>query len=251
MTHQGFTLPTETVKLPSKGLVYAKENPLSSGEIEMKYMTAKEEDILTNQNYISQGIVFDKLFQSMIVSKINYDDLIAGDKNAILMAARILGYGKDYPITYPNPENGKNEEIVVDLTRFDHKEVDFSIFNNKNEFEYTLPKSGNTVTFKLLDGSDDRTIEREIKSLKKANISNEMTLRLKQQILSINGNPDKKIIREFVDTGLLAADALALRKYIKEISPDINMTFTFVGSTGYTEEGVSLPVGLSFFYPQL
>jgi hypothetical protein len=251
MTHQGFTLPTETVKLPSKGLVYAKENPLSSGEIEMKYMTAKEEDILTNQNYISQGIVFDKLFQSMIVSKINYDDLIAGDKNAILMAARILGYGKDYPITYPNPENGKNEEFVVDLTRFDHKEVDFSIFNNKNEFEYTLPKSGNTVTFKLLDGSDDRTIEREIKSLKKANISNEMTLRLKQQILSINGNPDKKIIREFVDTGLLAADALALRKYIKEISPDINMTFTFVGSTGYTEEGVSLPVGLSFFYPQL
>ena len=251
MTQQGFTLPTEVIKLPSKGLVYSKDNPLSSGEIEMKYMTAKEEDILTNQNYVSQGIVFDKLFQSMIVSKINYDDLIAGDKNAILIAARILGYGKDYPITYFNPEIGKNEEFMVDLTQFDHKQMDYSVFSNKNEFEFVLPNSGNKITFKLLDGSDDKAIEREVKALKKANLSNEMTLRMKQQILSVNGNPDKKTVREFVDGGLLAADALALRKYIKEISPDVNLTFTFVGSTGYTEEGVSLPVGLSFFYPQL
>jgi hypothetical protein len=85
-----FSLPTETVELPSKGLLYSKENPLSSGTIEMKYMTAKEEDILSNQNYIKNGTVFDKLFKSLIVSKIDYDDLTIGDKNAILIAARIL-----------------------------------------------------------------------------------------------------------------------------------------------------------------
>ena len=94
-----FEFPTEIVELPSKGLLYPKNNPLSSGKIEMKYMTAKEEDILTNQNYIKQGIVLDKLMQSLIVSKINYDDIIVGDKNAIMVASRVLGYGKDYTFT--------------------------------------------------------------------------------------------------------------------------------------------------------
>ena len=105
-----FKFPTEEVELPSKGLVYPKDNPLSSGKIEMKYMTAKEEDILTNQNYIKQGIVIDKLLKSLIVSKVNYDDLIVGDKNAVLIAARILGYGKDYDFQY------KGEEVTIDLT---------------------------------------------------------------------------------------------------------------------------------------
>ena len=93
-----FKFPTEVIDLPSKGLVYPESNPLSSGTVELKYMSAKEEDILTNQNFIEKGTVIDKLLQSMIVSKINYDDLILGDKNAILVAARILGYGADYSV---------------------------------------------------------------------------------------------------------------------------------------------------------
>jgi len=100
MSDEKFKFPTEVVELPSKGLVYPEDNPLSSGKIEMKYMTAKEEDILTNQSYIEKGIVLDKLLQALIVSKINYNDLITGDKNAIMIAARILGYGKDYTFTY-------------------------------------------------------------------------------------------------------------------------------------------------------
>jgi hypothetical protein len=99
-----FKFPTEEVELPSKGLIYPKDNPLSSGKIEMKYMTAKEEDILTNQNYIKQGIVIDKLLKSLIISKVNYDDMIVGDKNAVLIAARILGYGKDYDFQYKGEE---------------------------------------------------------------------------------------------------------------------------------------------------
>jgi len=91
-----FNLPTETIELPSKGLLYSEDNILSNGTIEIKYMTAKEEDILTNQNYIQNGTVIDKLLQSLIVTKINYNDLLVGDKNAIMIAARILGYGAEY-----------------------------------------------------------------------------------------------------------------------------------------------------------
>ena len=89
--------PTEIIDLPSKGLLYPKDSPLSSGKIEMKYMTAKEEDILTNQNYITRGTVIDKLIQALVVDKsIKYGDILAGDKNVLLVAARILGYGENY-----------------------------------------------------------------------------------------------------------------------------------------------------------
>ena len=112
-----FKIPTETVDLPSKGKFYPEGHPLKAGTIEMKYMTAKEEDILTNQNYISKGIVIDKLLQSLIVTEFNYDDLLIGDKNAIMVAARILSYGKDYNIKY------KGEDITVDLTEIKEKET--------------------------------------------------------------------------------------------------------------------------------
>jgi len=244
------SFPTEIVKLPSKGLVYPKDNPLSSGEIEMKYMTAKEEDILSNQNYIQQGVVFDKLFQSMIVTKINYDDLVYGDKNAILIASRILGYGKNYPVKVKHPLTGVEEEFLVDLSELKDKEVDLSIFNNSLEINYTLPNTRNEVTFKLLTHADEKAIEKELKALKKANLYSEVTIRLKQQIVAVNGDRDKKAIREFVDS-MLAVDSMALRKHMKAVTPDLDMTFTFVGSDGYTQEGVDLPIGLSFFYPEL
>ena len=243
------SLPTETVELPSKGLLYPLDNPLSSGKIEMKYMTAKEEDILSNQNYIRQGVVFDKLFQSLIVSKISYDDLVVGDKNAILIAARILGYGKDYQISYAHPTTGVEETVIVDLAEIKNKEVDYNLCKNLNEFTFTLPKSKNEVIFKILTHRDEKQIDEELKGLKKVNLSADVTTRLKQTIVAVNGSREKKDIRDFVDNFLLAADARALRDYIKEVTPDLDLTFTFVGSDGYTEEGVDLPIGVSFFYP--
>jgi hypothetical protein len=243
------SLPTETVELPSKGLLYPLDNPLASGKIEMKYMTAKEEDILSNQNYIRQGVVFDKLFQSLIVSKISYDDLVVGDKNAILIAARILGYGKDYQISYAHPTTGVEETVIVDLAEIKNKEVDYNLCKNLNEFTFTLPKSKNEVIFKILTHRDEKQIDEELKGLKKVNLSADVTTRLKQTIVAVNGSREKKDIRDFVDNFLLAADARALRDYIKEVTPDLDLTFTFVGSDGYTEEGVDLPIGVSFFYP--
>ena len=239
-----FKLPTEVIELPSKGLLYPESNPLSSGQIEIKYMTAKEEDILTNQSYIRKGTVVDKLLQSLIVSKINYDDLVVGDKNAILIAARILGYGKDYTFT----ANGT--EYTIDLSELEPKEIDESLITKgTNEFTFTLPHSGNEVTFKILDGHGERKIDRELEGLKKISAENlpELTTRLKHIITSVNGDREEKTIRSFVDTALLARDSRALRDYIRKIQPDIEMQFVPQGG----EQPIAIPIGASFLYPDL
>lgn len=247
-----FKMPTETVELPSEGLLYPQENPLSSGKIEMKYMTAKEEDILTNANLIKNNTVLDKLLQSLIVTKINFDDLLITDKNALLIAARVLGYGKDYTFDYFNPITNEAERITVDLTKLKEKKLDKSLIKtpNVNEFEFTLPNTKNVITFKLLTQKDEKDIERELQGLKKANPlgSYEVTTRFKKIITSINGERDPKAVRAFVDV-MLAPDARALRKYISDTQPEISLTFDYQSDT-YTEEGVEIPVGVEFFWPK-
>ena len=246
MEENKYKFPTEIVELPSKGLLYSEDNPLSSGKIEMKYMTAKEEDILTNQNYIRQGTVIDKLLQSMIISKINYDDLLVADKDAIMISARILGYGKDYVFTY----NG--EEVTVDLTTMKEKLLDESLVKTPrvNEFQFTLPHSGNEISFRLLTHGDDKKIEQELDGLKKIDPKGnpELSTRLKHMILSINGNREKKDIREFVDNAFLARDSRAFREYVSKLAPGVELKFNYV-SDGNVEEGVTLPIGLNFFWP--
>lgn len=241
-----FKLPTEVVELPSKGLLYPEDSPLSSGTIEMKYMTAKEEDILTNQNFIKRGIVIDKLLQSLIITEgFNYDDLLIGDKNAIMVAARILSYGKDYTITYAK------EEHTVDLSTLENKDIDYSLLEGKtNEFAFKLPHTDNTITFKILTHGDEKNIDREIEGLKKINKDNvaEVTTRLKYMITSVNGITDKKDVREFVDKYLLAKDARALREYYNQVSPDIEMLLTVDQEDG-GQEDVDLPITINFFWP--
>lgn len=241
-----FSLPTEVVELPSKGLLYPEDSPLSKGTIEMKYMTAKEEDILTNQNFIRKGIVIDKLLRSLVVTEgFKYDDLLIGDKNAIMVAARILSYGSEYNFTY------SGEKVSVDLSTLENKNIDYSLLESgKNEFAFKLPHTDNTVTFKILTHKDERHIDKEIEGLKKVNKDNvaEVTTRLKHMITSVNGITELKDIREFVDNYLLAKDARALREYYNEVSPDIDMLVNI-----YTEEGgqedVELPVTVNFFWP--
>ena len=243
-------IPTETIKLPSKGLLYPKESPLSKGEVEMKYMTAKEEDILINVNFIRQGTVIDKLLQSLIVTPgINYDDLLIGDKNALLIAARILGYGKDYSFTYIN-DLGQEVETVVDLTTIKEKTVDYILYTKGNSFSFELPKTGATVTFKLLTHGDEKKIETEIKGLQKINpnSSTDVTTRMKFMITSVNGKTEVKDIRDFVDNYLLAPDSRALREYYNKIQPDIDLKFV-PNDENYTGEGINIPISLNFFWP--
>jgi hypothetical protein len=248
-----FKFPTETVELPSKGLLYPKDNPLSSGQIEMKYMTAREEDILTNQNYIKQGNVIDKLLQSMIVTKINYNDLLAGDKDAILIAARILGYGKDYPINAYNKETGDYEAVTVDLSKLKEKYLDESLMIKPqvNEFKFKLPNTDNEITFKFATQQDEINIDQEIKALTKINpnASPELTTRLKHTILSINGNYEKAVVRDFIDNGFLAKDARAFREYVSKVSPGIELKYNHTFNNG-VEEDIVVPIGLDFFWPE-
>jgi hypothetical protein len=242
---QKFKLPTEVVELPSKGKLYPADSPLASGKVEMKYMTAKEEDILTNANYIRQGIVIDKLLKSLIISDIDYNDLLVGDKNAMMVAARILAYGKDYEFEYDGVKQ------VADLGNIEPKPLSSELEKaTENEFTFTLPSTENVITFKLLTHGDDVKIDQEIKGLQKINKDNvsEITVRLCYLVTSINGSRDQKDIREFVNNYFLARDAREFRKYYNELNPDLDLRTIVTNSLG-EEEDVDLPIGLSFFWP--
>ena len=237
--------PAEEVTLPSKGLLYPKNSPLRKGIIEMKYMTAKEEDILTNPNLIENGTVIDKLLESLIVSPIDYNTLLTGDKDAILVAARVLGYGKDYTFTH------RGEEVTIDLTTIKDKQLDEKlIVDGKNEFKFDLPTAKIPITFKLLTHGDEQKIQRELKGLKKLNkeVSRDLSTRMKYIITSIDGDYESKSIRNFVDTQFLARDARELRNYIRKIQPSVDLSHDYEDQSGNTVK-ISIPVGIGFFWP--
>ena len=241
-----YKFPTEMVELPSKGYFYADGHPLSSGKVEVKYMTAKEEDILTSQNLIQQGIVLDKLLQSLVVDKsIKLDDMLIGDKNALMVAARILGYGKEYEFNYDGVEQS------VDLSILEPVEMDFDKFTKgQNEFNFKLPNSEREITFKLLTSGDEKNISAETKAKEKISKeqSFELTTRLKNMILSVDGNSEKAYINNFVDNEFLSRDSLAFREYLTSVTPDVNMTTKVKNSAGKETE-VVIPITLRFFWP--
>jgi hypothetical protein len=243
-----FSLPTEKVELPSKGVLYPKDSPLSSGDVEMKYMTAKEEDILTNQNYLRDGTAVDRLLKSLLVDKsIKFNDLLLGDKNAIMIGARVLSYGKDYEIMY------EDTSYTVDLSKLKSKYLDESLVKEgKNEFTFQLPNTDTVVTYKLLTHGDEKAIDREVEGLKKLDKKSDTSssTRLKYMITSVNGLSETKDIRDFVDNYLLAKDARELRKKYLETSPDIDMVTT-VDTVDGGQEDIEVPVTLRFFWPDL
>ena len=243
MTEQKF--PTEFIELPSKGHFYAEDNPLSSGKVEMKYMTAKEEDILTSVNLINQGVVIDKLLDELIVDKkINQEDLLLGDKNALLIGARILAYGKNYEFSYMDLYE---QEIrgKVDLSKLKEKKIDLSkVEKGQTLFSFTLPKTKREITFELSTVKS----ENDIKIEKDSNVDRAKSTRLKHIIKTIDGNADRQTINNFVDNEFLSVDALAFREYIKEITPDIIMDTTIKNSQG-GEEKVTVPITVEFFWP--
>ena len=257
-----YKFPTEIVDLPSKGLIYPEDNPLSSGKVEMKYMTAKEEDILTTQSYIKDGTVLDRLFQSLIVGNgegvpIKYVDLVTGDKNAIMIAARVLGYGKDYEVEITDPFTNNKQKDTIDLTQFENKEYDGTNQTelHKNEFEFTLPRSGRKITFMAMTESKERKVKHSIEEQKKKNrklkdnTSRDLTTRLKNMILSVDGEADQKVINNFVDNELFALDSQALRAHINNVIPDVDMTYEFISEETGEGREMLLPMDVGFFWP--
>lgn len=250
MEQQKYDFPTEVLELPSKGLVYPKDHPLASGTIEIKYMTAKEEDILSNQNLIKKGVVLDKLFESIIVDKrISPNDIIIGDKNAIILATRLLGYGPEYKMSFYSSKLGSTIDTVVDLSTVKTKEVDFGLFNHKNEFEFETPSQKNKIKFKLLTHGDELAIEKDITALERLgkDVSADITTRLRYMILSVDGNSDLSTINRYIN-GMLARDSRTFRNYVKSISPDMDMNFTYTYDDG-EEDILPITMGVNFFWP--
>ena len=248
----GHDFPTEVIGLPSDGKCYPTDNPLSKGQLEIKYMTAREEEILSSQNLIKKGVVLDKLFESIIVTPgVNPDDILIGDKNAIMLATRILGYGPEYIVEMEDSE-GERHKISVDLSKIKTKEVDVNLLNENNTFTFTTPIGKNTIEFKLLTHGDERLIDVDVKSLKKFNkdgLSSELTTRYRYMIRSVDGKSDTKSIVDFINNKFLARDTKAFREYIKTIQPDVVMEFDYVDPiTGETEVR-SIPMGVGFFWP--
>ena len=249
MAETQYDFPTEVLDLPSEGKLYPKENPLSSGRITIKYMTAKEEDILSSTNLIKKGVVLDKLFESIIVDKININDITIGDKNAILLATRVLGYGPEYEFNFYSSVEEDMIETSIDLTKIKTKEVDMSLFNNKNELEFITPIGKNKIIFKILTHGDEKLIDADIEALKKINkdVSSDITTRLRYMIKSVDGNSDMGAITKFVNN-MIARDSRAFRDYAKKITPDVNMKFEYTHSNGEVEEA-PISMGVGFFWP--
>ena len=253
MAEEKRQFPTEVIDLPSKGYFYPEDNPLSSGQVEIKYMTAREEDILTSINLIQKGIVLDKLLEALVVSDINLDDILIGDKNAIMVASRVLAYGKDYKFEFIDPSSGDTREESVDLTKMKDKKVDFKKFEkNKNEFDFELPACKKVIIFKLLTQREEKQIASELKAMKKltkeSGIDPEITTRLKASIIAIDGNRERNTINKFVDTEFLSVDSFAYRTYLTSITPDIDLSYLVELDNGEVEE-VAVPITATFFWP--
>ena len=244
--------PTEVVDLPSKGFYYPEDNPLSSGTIEIKYMTAKEEDILTSQNLIQKGIVLDKLLEALIVDKkINTDSMLIGDKNALFIAARVLAYGKEYTFDYTDNQ-GQSKEYTFDLTKLKDKKIDFSKHEKgKNLFSFKLLQSERTIEFKLLLDGDEREVGKEVEALSKVSggVTKEVTTRFKKMIVSVDDNSERAFVNNFVDNEFFTQDSQAFRNHYKELTPDIDMEIV-IDDDGEEVE-ITVPMTVQFFWPSV
>ena len=240
--------PSEIVDLPSEGKLYPDGHPLSEGKIELKYMTAREEDILTSQNLVKKGIVIEKLLDSLILTKgISTDDLIIGDKNAIMVATRILAYGPEYECEVINPSTGEKVTHVFNLADCPFKKLSKDVSENK--FEIKLPASKSVITFRLLSGKEEKSINEELKRIKKigSQVSPELTTRLRYLITSVDGDETQSVINNFVNN-MLSRDSLSLREKIAKVSPDIEMTQEV--EIGGESVKVDIPMTVNFFWPQ-
>ena len=238
---------SEVIDLPSDGKLYSENSPLREGKLELKYMTAKEEDILTSQNLIKKGIVIEKLLDSLILTKgVTSNDLVLGDKNAVMVAARILAYGPDYECEVTNPSTGEVSKQVFNLADCPFKKPSDDV--KENNFEFELPISKKKVTFKVLTGKDEKNIEKELQQIAKlgSDVQPELTTRLRYTLTSVEGDTDIGKINTFVQS-MLSRDSLALRAEISKVSPDIELEQEI--ELGGESVKVAIPMTVGFFWP--
>lgn len=248
--------PTVTVELPSKGYFYPESHPLASGNIEIYQVTARHEDILSNTNLLKKGTVLDEFLKALIATpNVSISDLLIGDKNALFIAARKSAYGEIYVAKIKCPDCEVASNIDINLGELPAKAIDFSLAKKgENRMSFTLPNSGKVIVFSLLTHKDDVDIDQEIKALAqygKGTTSPEITTRLKYTIQSIDGETNRIKIKQFVDETLTAKDSLALRKFVREHTPDVDMGFKFVCPSCGHQVRMNVPLGANFFWPNI
>ena len=248
-----YEVPIESVPIPSSGIIYPPESGLYSKEsIEIKAMTAKEEDILTSRALIEKGTVITELIKSCVIDKsINVDDMISGDRNALMTALRITGYGSEYNVQVDCPECGTTNKPTFDLAGLPIKRLEIQpVAEGSNLFEFQLPVTKKTVQFKFLTGKDeaDMTTIQERQKKQGMKSDNLVTSRLQYSIVSINGVTDKTKINMFI-RNMPARDSLSLRKYIDSNEPGIEMKSWMQCEACHEHSEVNLPIGASFFWP--
>lgn len=256
MAEEKATFPTEMIELPSKGWLYPKEHPLHSGSVELRYPTAADEDILTSKNLIQKGIVLEKFIESIFIGDKNVlQDMLLGDYDKVMMAARILAYGGKYDTTITCPSCGTRNNCTIDVMQWEHVPMDEKKYSiGKNEFTFTLPVSKKELTFKLLTYKDSKDIELELKRLKKlygaTGVPPEMTSRYKYMIGAIDGDTDRRKISLFVDSkDFLLQDTRALRDYLLTIAPSVNTGYEFACTECNFDDIVEVPLDANFFWP--
>ena len=240
--------PTEVIDLPSQGKLYSKDSPLAEGKIELKYMTTREEDILMSENLIKKGVVIDKLLDSLIVTpNIKQTDLILGDKNAVLVAARILAYGPEYTSEINNP-NDPNQKIehTFDLSQCPFKELSDDIKYDGNSFDFTTPVGKNKLKFKILTGADEALMNKDIEQSAKFGYESSITTRLRYMITEVDGDASKETINTYTQN-MLARDSAAFRKHVQDITPDIELTQEI--EIGGDTVSAAIPLTVEFFWP--
>lgn len=238
----------EIVKLPSQGLFYS--NKLS--EVNVEYMTSKDEDLLTTPSLIENGTVLDVLLKRKIKTNgVNPDDLLPGDRNAIILFLRSSSYGSDYTVQVNDPRTNIPFKTTVDLLKLSYKEINEKP-NEFGQFSVELPMRKKTVIFKLLTVGEDTKIFKKAEAIQEAygeEFSQYSTMKLKASIISINGNTDRIYIDKFVDA-MPARDAFTIRRKILDVSPDVDMNYEFETKDGY-KFNATLSVGIDFFFPSI
>lgn len=247
---QKFLIPPEQIDLPSKGLLYPKSSPLSKGYVEMKHMTAREEDILTTPTYVSKGIVIDKLIQALVVTNIPYESLILGDIDRLMISARVLGFGKEYSFKARTP-SGEVHEFTVDLTALDDKPINEELFANGNKFDLELPLTKAKVTVKFLTQHDQNVIDSIIKNSAEENgPDRQLSLRLERTIVAVEGDTNPQTISEFVDM-VPRQDAKFIRDFIQENEPGPSTEVELIDPKTKQPFKHDVVFQANFFYPSL
>jgi len=224
-------MPSEIFHLVSKGMVYPKDHPLRNGTIEMRYMTAYDEDILTNSSYMRDGVVLDKLLEALIVTPVDYSTISKIDKNGLIISARIVSYGKDYDVIVKDPKTGNELQRTVDLGKLITTEFNLQSDDN-GEFDYTI-SNGTKLKFRFLSTSDGENLK--------------LSEFLERTIVQINESRQLEDIKNFIRYEFLAIDAKPFRTYILNNIPDLELTYEFEGEDGSTFKS-RFPLNSDFFW---